>query len=161
MTVGEEFAGKVVIITGAAGGIGGATARRFVEEGAITVLVDRDAESLATIAAETGGDPEHVNLRDEAAIDTLVERVVKRHGRLDAVINIAGVFVGTEGRVAESSRTAWDLSLDVIFAQPPTSPLAHSRTSLQPPPVPWSTPPPPKQTLPTRHGLPTASPRQA
>ena len=113
MTVGKEFAGKVIIITGAAGGIGGATARRFVEEGATAVLVDRDAEPLAAIAAETGGDPEHVNLRDEAAIDTLVERVLKRHGRLDAVINIAGVFVGTEGRVAESSRTAWDLSLDV------------------------------------------------
>ena len=52
MTVGEQFAGKVVIITGAAGGIGGATARRFAEEGAITVLVDRDAGDDDDLSSE-------------------------------------------------------------------------------------------------------------
>lgn len=113
MKTAAEFADKVVIITGAGGGIGSATARRFAEEGAVTVLVDRDMHPLAALAAEIGGDPHVVDLRDEEAIDRLVATVVETHGRLDALVHIAGVFVGSEGRVEESSRKTWDLTLDV------------------------------------------------
>lgn len=109
----REFEGKVVVVTGAAGGIGGATARLFAQRGATTVLVDRDAEPLDAVARETGGHPFALDLRSEPAIDAFVDEVVRTHGRLDVLVNIAGVFVGTEGPVEESSRKTWDLSLDV------------------------------------------------
>jgi NAD(P)-dependent dehydrogenase (short-subunit alcohol dehydrogenase family) len=108
-----EFADRVVIITGAGGGIGSATARRFAAEGAVTVLLDRDLGPLEALAAEIGGSACPVDLRDEAAVDVLVEQVVATHGRLDVLVHIAGVFVGSEGPVAESTRKAWDLTLDV------------------------------------------------
>lgn len=113
MSHNREFEDKVVIITGAAGGIGSATARRFAHAGAVTLLVDRDHDSLAALAAEIDGEPYDVDLRDERAIDTFVEDAVARHGRLDALINIAGVFIGSEGEVDQSNRKTWDLTLDV------------------------------------------------
>ncbi|KQY50864.1 MULTISPECIES: SDR family NAD(P)-dependent oxidoreductase [unclassified Nocardioides] len=113
MSQGNEFENKVVIITGAGGGIGGATARLFAAEGAVTVLVDRDQGPLTEVADEIGGHAHPLDLRDESAIDGFVEQVVAEHGRIDALINIAGVFVGSEGSVEESSRRTWDLSLDV------------------------------------------------
>lgn len=109
----QEFEGKVVVITGASGGIGSATARLFAREGATTVLVDRDAEALGGLAQDIGGDVRPLDLRDESAIDDCVDRVVAEHGRIDALIHIAGIFIGTEGPVEESSRKIWDLSLDV------------------------------------------------
>lgn len=113
MTTHAEFEGKVVVITGAGGGIGSATARRFAAEGAVTVLVDRDVDPLTALAREIGGHAHPIDLRDEAAIDTFVDRVVADHGRLDVLVHIAGVFVGSEGPVEQTSRRTWDLSLDV------------------------------------------------
>lgn len=113
MTVKREFEDKVVVITGAGGGIGSATARQFAAEGAVTVMVDRDRDPLTDLAADIGGHAYPLDLRDEAAIDGFVDQVVSAHGRLDALVHIAGVFVGSEGKVEESSRRTWDLSLDV------------------------------------------------
>ncbi|KRF21145.1 hypothetical protein ASG90_01695 [Nocardioides sp. Soil797] len=113
MSLDSEFEGKVVIVTGAGGGIGSATARLFAEEGATTVLVDRDEGPLEELATEIGGRAHRLDLRDEAAIDAFVDAVAAEHGRIDALINIAGVFVGSEGTVEHSSRKTWDLSLDV------------------------------------------------
>ena len=108
-----EFADRVVLVTGAGGGIGSATARLFAAAGATLALVDRDTGPLSQVADELGATPYAVDLRDEAAIDALVASVVADHGALHVVVNIAGVFVGTEGRVEESNRKTWDLSLDV------------------------------------------------
>lgn len=113
MSARGELDQKVVVITGASGGIGSATVRRFAQEGALLCLVDRDAAALTTLAAETGGDPYAVDLRDEAAVDALVADVVRRHGRLDVLVHVAGVFVDSEGRVENSSRKTWDLTMDV------------------------------------------------
>ncbi|WP_181407714.1 SDR family NAD(P)-dependent oxidoreductase [Nocardioides sambongensis] len=108
-----ELENKIAIITGAGGGIGSATARRFAQEGASLILVDRDEGPLRAIADEIGGDARALDLRDETAIDALVDSVVADHGRIDVVVNIAGVFVGSEGRVEDSTRKTWDLTLDV------------------------------------------------
>jgi NAD(P)-dependent dehydrogenase (short-subunit alcohol dehydrogenase family) len=113
MAADRELEDRVVVVTGAGGGIGSATARCLAAAGARLALVDRDAGPLGEVAAETGGTAYAVDLRDEAAIDALVESVVADHGRLDGLVNIAGVFVGGEGRVEDSSRKTWDLSLDV------------------------------------------------
>lgn len=108
-----ELSGKVVVVTGAGGGIGSATARLFAEHGATLALVDRDHAPLAALAAELGASAYDVDLRSEGAIDAMVASVVAAHGALHSVVNIAGVFVGTEGRVEHSDRKTWDLSLDV------------------------------------------------
>lgn len=106
-----EFRNKVVVVTGAGGGIGGATARRFARAGATTVLIDRD--DAAPLAAEIGGTAHRLDLRDEGAVDALVEGIVTAHGRIDSLVNIAGVFIGREGPVEDSDRKGWDLSMDV------------------------------------------------
>jgi NAD(P)-dependent dehydrogenase (short-subunit alcohol dehydrogenase family) len=113
VSTGREYEDKVVIITGAGGGIGSATARLFAAEGAVPVLLDRDEGPLKELAGDIDGHAHHLDLRDESAIDSFIDQVVAEHGRIDALINIAGVFVGTEGPVEESSRRMWDLSLDV------------------------------------------------
>lgn len=113
MAAQGELANKTVIITGAAGGIGSATARLFVAEGATVILLDRDAGPLKEVAAEVGGHAYDLDLRDEDAIDACVAGVLADTERVDALVNIAGVFVGSEGRVEESVRKTWDLSLDV------------------------------------------------
>jgi NAD(P)-dependent dehydrogenase (short-subunit alcohol dehydrogenase family) len=113
MTSSTELDQRIVVVTGASGGIGSATARRFAQAGATLCLVDRDAAAVADLAAEVGGTPYPTDLRDEVAIDALVDDVVEQHGGIDVLVHIAGVFVGSEGRVEDSSRKTWDLTMDV------------------------------------------------
>ena len=83
---------KVCLITGAAKGQGESEARLFAAEGAIVVLTDvLDAEG-ARVAAEIGGTYRHLDVRDESAWDALVSELVASHGRIDVLINNAGIF---------------------------------------------------------------------
>jgi len=89
--------GQVVVVTGAAGGIGRELARRLVEVGAVVAAVDRDVEHLDALAAETSGAtfegrlcPYTVDLRDEVACTELVHRIEAEHGRIDVLVNNAG-----------------------------------------------------------------------
>jgi meso-butanediol dehydrogenase/(S,S)-butanediol dehydrogenase/diacetyl reductase len=92
-----RFQQKVVIVTGAASGIGAATARRFSSEGGCVALVDRNEISLADVAADL---PKELTLAhiadvsDRKAVDAMVDTVVKRFGRLDVLVNNAGIFEG-------------------------------------------------------------------
>lgn len=93
----KRFEGKVVIVTGAASGIGEATARRFSAEGARVALVDRNEAPLADVARDL---PEQLTLAhladvsDTEAVDEMVATVVRRFGRLDVLVNNAGVYEG-------------------------------------------------------------------
>lgn len=91
------WAGKVVLITGAAGGIGSALARRWAGEGAGLVLLDVDAGAMARLAAElaesgTARSPLAIpcDVTDEAACRAAVEAAVDRFGALDVVVANAG-----------------------------------------------------------------------
>ena len=104
----DRFEDKVVIVTGAASGIGEATARRFSAEGAKVVLVDRQRDALEKVAGELPPDRTLVHIADVSeshAVDDMVASAVKRFGRLDVLVNNAGVHEG--GDPAEITDEQW------------------------------------------------------
>lgn len=94
-----RFTDKVVLVTGAASGIGLATAQRFAAEGARVALVDRDAGALpaasARVRAQGAGEPIELacDVGDEQQVAATVAQLMARCGRLDAVVNNAGLMV--------------------------------------------------------------------
>ncbi len=105
----DRLAGKVAFITGAASGIGRATAHRFAAEGARVVLADRDAANGAAAAAELGAPHVFVALdvTNETAWAAAVEQTVARFARLDILVNGAGI--GVMGDVESISLADWRL----------------------------------------------------
>jgi len=93
--------GKVVIITGSASGIGAATAARFRNDGAIVVGTD--------VTPHAGGVV--VDVRDESAVAGAVGAVAAEHGRIDALVNAAGVAGGGPVHLVEEAE--WDRVVDV------------------------------------------------
>ncbi len=94
-----RLAGRVAIVTGAAGGIGAATAALFVKEGARVMLVDHGERALREVTDAIGGDRVAMvtaDVSDVAATDAYVSSTVKRFGGIDVVFANAG----TEGRFA-------------------------------------------------------------
>ena len=108
--------GKVALITGGARGQGAAEARLFAKEGARVVIADILDDAGAKVAAEigeSGGDAAYVHL-DVTSEDEWREAVaetVARYGRLDVLVNNAGIWRG--GTVEETSVEEWDLIMDV------------------------------------------------
>ena len=84
---------KVVIVTGGAQGIGLSIAERFQANGATVVVADLDGEQARTAATGLGEGAEGVpcNVVEEASVEALVDGVVDRHGRLDVLVNNAGI----------------------------------------------------------------------
>jgi 3-oxoacyl-[acyl-carrier protein] reductase len=87
----NRMKGKVALITGAARGLGLAIARRFHEEGATVVVNDLGAAAAERAAAELGGVGVGADVSDSAAVDRMFEGVASRFGRLDVLVNNAGI----------------------------------------------------------------------
>jgi 3-oxoacyl-[acyl-carrier protein] reductase len=107
--------GKVVLITASAGtGIGFATAKRCQEEGATVVLSDRHERRLAESAEELGGVLAiPCDVTDEAQVQALFDGVVAEHGRLDVLVNNAGL--GGTAEIAEMTDEQWASVIDVTL----------------------------------------------
>ncbi len=106
--------GQVALITGGASGIGEATVRRFVAEGARVVIADvQDARGEALVA-ELGDATAyiHTDVRVEAQIEAAVQHAVALHGRLDCVFANAGI-VGAVGPIDTLVIDEWDFTMDV------------------------------------------------
>src|SRR6201989_1457991 len=104
----DRFKDKVVIVTGAASGIGAATARRFSAEGAAGVLVDRPREAPGKSAGDFPRDRTLAHVTDVSeplAINDMMESTLQRFGRLDVLVNNAGVHEG--GDPAEITDEQW------------------------------------------------------
>jgi NAD(P)-dependent dehydrogenase (short-subunit alcohol dehydrogenase family) len=85
---------KVIVVTGAANGIGEALARRFKTEGARAIVVaDLDGERAAKVASEIGGLGMRVDVGKEAEIQNLVQQTVAKFGDIDLFCSNAGIFV--------------------------------------------------------------------
>jgi NAD(P)-dependent dehydrogenase (short-subunit alcohol dehydrogenase family) len=84
--------GRVCIVTGGAQGIGAACVRRFAREGAKPVIADVDDAHGEALAAELGGLYVHCDVGDKAQVDALVAKAMQAHGRIDVLVNNAGIF---------------------------------------------------------------------
>jgi NAD(P)-dependent dehydrogenase (short-subunit alcohol dehydrogenase family) len=106
-----RLAGKVAIVTGGGNGIGLATARRFVAEGASVVIGDRDPAALEKAAAEIGDGLTTVrcDVTDEADVEALVMAATDAHGRLDVVFANAGI--GSNAPIVAADLAGW---MDVV-----------------------------------------------
>lgn len=107
---------RVAVITGGASGIGLATARRFAREGAVVIVCDRAAEAvqrgiaeLKEAGFEASGYTLDVTYRP--GIDAMVREVVARHGRVDVLVNNAGI--AQDARLQRMSESQFDTVIDV------------------------------------------------
>ncbi|WP_251063861.1 SDR family oxidoreductase [Streptomyces sp. ISL-44] len=113
----DRFGGQLVLVTGAASGIGRATAFAFAEAGARVVAVDRDAEGAARTAdmARLVGAPEAwgecADVSDEQAMEKLAAKVAAEYGIVDVLVNNAGI--GLSGAFLDTSAEDWKKVLDV------------------------------------------------
>ena len=115
--MGGSVEGRVAVITGAASGIGAATARRLASDGAKLLLSDLEENAGRDLAAELAGQGVDVgfrrtDVRDAAALEALMQTAVDRLGRLDILVNNAGI--GAYGKTP-------DLELSAAAAEVPSS----------------------------------------
>jgi NAD(P)-dependent dehydrogenase (short-subunit alcohol dehydrogenase family) len=133
----QWFAGEVALITGAAGGIGAATARAFAEHGADVVIVDiaprATAKSALDASAACGGRVLYLeaDVTDAGQVERAVARAIQELRRLDVVVNNAGGNVAFGGTIDALPLEAWSatrqLNLDAVFYGCKYA-VAHMRT---------------------------------
>jgi NAD(P)-dependent dehydrogenase (short-subunit alcohol dehydrogenase family) len=109
--------GKVVVVTGAATGIGRASAEALAHEGASVVLGDVDEADGQRVAAAVGGRFLRTDVRSSSDVAGLVDAAVDRHGRLDGIVNNAAVAIpGSAGDISEDDwRDVIDVNLSGVW----------------------------------------------
>src|SRR5712692_8770889 len=108
--------GKVALNTGGASGIGEATVRLFVEEGAAVMLADLDDDRGRRLASELGSRAGyvHTDVSREADVKAAVDETCKRFGQLDCIFNNAG-YAGVGGKIEDVSAEGFDATIGVLL----------------------------------------------
>jgi len=109
----RRFEGKVVVVTGAGSGIGEGTARRFSAEGATVVLVGHHKGNIAQVAKELPSERTWTRVADVSKyrqVEAAIDSTVKKFGRLDVLVNNAGIFKGST--VTKTRPEEWQDVLD-------------------------------------------------
>ena len=113
----KRLEGKVAVITGAASGIGAATAKTYVEQGAKVVLGDIQDDEGAALAEALGGTEHavfcHCNVTSEGEVQALVDTAVSKFGQIDVMFNCAGI-VGAVGPMSTTPADEWKLTIDIM-----------------------------------------------
>ena len=112
----DKLDGKVAVITGGASGIGEATVRLFVEEGARVVIADIQDRKGETLADVLGGRAvyQHTDVGKETEVERAVGRAVSEYGRLDCMFNNAG-FGGAVGPIEDIPVDEYDITMNVLL----------------------------------------------
>jgi len=108
--------GRSIIITGAASGIGRATAEVFAAHGAQLGLMDVSGPALSEVAAALGAKWEQCDLGDAAAVTKAVDSLGNQLGRIDGVINCAGITI--PGQVEDLDEEKWNRVIDINLTAP-------------------------------------------
>jgi NADP-dependent 3-hydroxy acid dehydrogenase YdfG len=111
----EGIEGKVIVITGASSGLGEAAARRLSQDGAILALGARRRERIEALASELGGEAKALavvtDVTSAEEVQILVDRTVERFGRIDVMINNAGLMPNSP--LERRQIADWDRAIDV------------------------------------------------
>ncbi|GGF25435.1 3-oxoacyl-ACP reductase [Youhaiella tibetensis] len=105
-------AGRIVLVTGAAQGLGRGIAQAFAGKGDFAIVADRDAAGAERTAAELSGQALPLDISDAAAVSAAIAAVLAEHGRIDVLVNNAGV-VGGGGLLADLDVAVLDAALAV------------------------------------------------
>jgi meso-butanediol dehydrogenase / (S,S)-butanediol dehydrogenase / diacetyl reductase len=107
----KDFAGRVAIVTGGASGMGAATAAELTHRGATVLIVDRNAALAETTAKDLGASSLSGDVSDSTFCDSVVAEAVTKHGRLDVLVNAAGIIVRASG--IETSDEQWHRMMNI------------------------------------------------
>jgi len=108
--------GKVILLTGAASGIGEAIARRSIDEGASVICVDRSVDAVTAVAQSLGAKAFgfQCDVTDSVSVERVVNAGVKHFGRLDGLVHNAAA-PSLDGTVVDLAEKQWRLEIDVIL----------------------------------------------
>lgn len=107
----QRFKGQVALVSGGASGIGWAVVERLVAEGAHVWVGDRGKRADSVTSGRPNTSPLAMDVTSEPEVKNAIECIVGRHGRLDAVVNCAGVVL--EATAQETSKEAWEHVINV------------------------------------------------
>jgi 3-oxoacyl-[acyl-carrier protein] reductase len=112
----RDFSGQVVLIVGAASGIGRATAQLIASRSAQVIIADLDKAGLTTLQNELGlsdSQVKSVDLSVQASIKSLVDSVISEHGKIDALVNTAGIVGPTNTKLEDLDWSAFEKTIAI------------------------------------------------
>lgn len=111
--ISRRLVGRVAVITGAASGIGLATARRFASEGAHVVVADIDEIKAKEVAAEINGLAFKCDVTDQEQVEAMYRTAFETYGRIDIAFNNAGISPPSDASILDTGLEAWRLVQEV------------------------------------------------